>query len=223
MKDELNLVANDIWKIDARTTSREDFKLLNIILTKSLNKKALITNTGITEILILGTGGCGKSLIADSIVHELFDNWNTEAIPDSNKMCFERRPVHAAQKPLVVTDTLGGQRSDVFFYSDYLEIESYKHGVTQKINGLFKGQNPTIAILSAMLTINLKPIVRPSALTIEVGRSNNFLPWCHHWKIKINDPRFQTSEMRKTLQDIEKQFSLQKRIKRLTPAKPSAI
>jgi hypothetical protein len=209
--------------LTAHTTSRHDFMRVAVFLAQGLDKTLLTKKNQSTDVLILGTGGCGKSLVADAMIFELFDYFCTQEIPTSDKMSFEQRPVAAAKLPISITDDINGIPTDVYFFSDHRSISEHKNGKKDEIIPLQTTDTPRILFLSGILepsrikgdiTIELRP--QRDRWAITTG-------WSHQWRISINKAELKTENMLSALEKINTAYSNKLKFKRPIRAKSLVI
>ncbi len=203
MRSTFTNTISSTYCAQARTNSRDDFIEVSKLIAKGLDKKVLLKR-GNTEVLILGTAGCGKSLIADVMAHVLFDYWDEGCIPFSNKMCFERKPVEASHHPVSLTDHTNGEDIDMIFYSQHRNIEEFKKGIRHTIGDIERKSKSSITFLSGILSL---ADFQPTGIRIEIRRQRMALSsWKHDWIIDIEDKTLQTPEIRQSLETITQLF-----------------
>jgi len=207
----------------AYTNKRNDFVKIPLLLAGGLDKQKLI-EPGDTEILILGMGGCGKSLVADAMIYFLYDYWDEDAIPYANKMCLEHKPVEASRNPVSITDHINGIDVDMIFFSRHRYVYEFKRGIRDSIGEVKRKSQASITFLSSILC----PYdFDKTGIRIEIRQKKMLAnEWCHEWMIDIEDQKLQTPEMAKSIQEISKLFGetkiqkLQKRVNRRATKKP---
>jgi len=175
------------FSIKACTSNRNDFVKIPLLLAFGLDKQRLI-EPGDVEVLILGMGGCGKSLIADTMIYCLFDYWDEEAIPFANKMCLEHKPVEASKYPVSITDHINGVDVDMIFYSRHRYVYEFKRGIRDSIGEVKRNSQSSITFLSSILCPDSDQLLKTGILIELRQKRMGFNEWCHEWRIDIEDP-----------------------------------
>ena len=82
------------------------------------------------------------------MIYTLFDYWDSDTIPYSNKMCIEHKAVEASHYLVSITDHINGVDTDMIFYSRHRHVYEFKRGVRDTIGDVKRNGKSSATFLS---------------------------------------------------------------------------